>query len=67
MAEDWLTTAEAAELSGYHPERIRELVRNGKVKGLKFATVWQIDRISLTEYLEAARDQDDQRWGPKSN
>ena len=65
MAEEWLTTAEAAELSGYHPERIRELVRNGKVKGLKFATVWQIDRISLTEYLEAARDQDDQRWGPR--
>ena len=65
MTENWLTTAEAAELSGYHPERIRELVRNGKVKGLKFATVWQIDRISLTEYLEAARDQDDQRWGPR--
>jgi len=52
MTEEWLTTAEAAELSGYHPERIRELVRAGKIYGRKFGTVWQIAEPSLLVFLE---------------
>ena len=30
---DWITTGEAAAISRYHPERVREWVRAGAVKG----------------------------------
>jgi len=51
MAETWITTKEAAEMSGYHPEHLRELIREGKVKARKFGIVWQVDRASLLAYL----------------
>jgi excisionase family DNA binding protein len=66
MAEEWLTTAEAAELSGYHPERIRELVRDGRINGRKFGIVWQIDRRSLLAFLKETKDSGDKRRGPKT-
>jgi excisionase family DNA binding protein len=37
--EEWLTVTQAAEISGYHPERIRELIREGKINAHKFGTV----------------------------
>jgi len=64
MAEEWLTTTEAAELSGYHPERVRELLREQKVKGRKFGIVWQVDRESLLSYIGAMKEKG-QRRGPK--
>ena len=65
MAEKWLTTAEAAELSGYHPYYLRELMRQSKVTGKKFGTVWQISKESLMEYIKAAEESDDKRRGAK--
>ncbi len=63
--EKWLTTQQAAELAGYHPERIRELVRSGKVEARKFGPVWQIDRVSLLAYVRNAAKQGKKR-GPKT-
>ena len=54
MAQDWITTAEASKLSGYHPEHVRELIRTGKVKAQKFGIVWQISRASLSDYIRKA-------------
>lgn len=51
MAEQWLTVNEAAEISGYHPEHIRELLRESKVKGRKFGPLWQVERVSLLTYV----------------
>lgn len=65
MEDDWITTRDAEELTGYHPEHIRELVREGKVEGRKFGIVWQVNKKSLTQYLENAINQIDKRWGPK--
>ncbi len=65
MAEEWLTTAAAAELSGYHPYYLRELMREGKVKGKKFGTVWQISKESLMAYIHVATESGDKRRGPK--
>ncbi len=53
--DGWLTVQEAAKLIGYHPERIRELVRQGKVKAKKFSIVWQVERQSLLDYLESMK------------
>lgn len=64
MSEQWLTTNEAAELADYHPERIRELARDGKIKARKFGPVWQISRDSLLTYVEAQAAKGERR-GPK--
>jgi excisionase family DNA binding protein len=58
--EDWLTVHEAAKLTGYNPEQIRRIAREGKVKSQKWGTVWMISRPSLFEYIHG------QGRGPKS-
>ena len=63
MAE-WISVTEAARLTSYHPEHIRELIREGRVKAQKFATVWQIDRASLVAYVRRA-EKLGQKRGPK--
>lgn len=62
--EDWITTAEAAAISGYHPDHIRELLREGRVKARKFGQVWQVDRVSLLAYVRKTEKLGAKR-GPK--
>ncbi len=52
--EDWLTTYEAAMVSGYNPDYIRQLIRSNKVQGRKWGLAWQVNRRSLEEYLKTA-------------
>lgn len=66
MRTVWLSTDEAAELSGYHPERIRELIRAGAIAATKKGNSWWVDRQSLLDYLKAAAKSSDQRRGPKA-
>jgi excisionase family DNA binding protein len=54
--EEWLTVTQAAEISEYHPERIRELVREGKINAHKFGSVWAVHKISLLEYLQKMQE-----------
>ena len=63
---DWITTQEAAELSGYHVNYIRQLLQADKLHGRKWGQAWQVSRQSLREYLETAEKQPDKRWGPKT-
>ena len=62
--EDWLTINEAAKLTNYHEETIRELARNGKITGRKISVVWQVSQKSLLEYLEKVEKLGGKR-GPK--
>jgi len=64
--EDWLTTQQAAELSGYHPDHLRRLIRAGEIRGRKWGQAWQVSRESLLVYLDAAAKAGDKRWGSKS-
>lgn len=50
--DDWITVNQAALLIGYHPEHIRELIREKRIKAHKFSIVWQVDRESLLAYVE---------------
>ena len=63
---DWLTIQEAANISGYHPEYIRRLIRNGEIDARKFSIVWQVKRDSLLSYIETANAMADKRFTPKS-
>jgi excisionase family DNA binding protein len=65
MAEEWITTQQAADLTGYSRKHIIRLVESGKVKGQRFGDVWQIDRRSLMAYVKAAEKLGAKR-GPKS-
>lgn len=65
MVEDWLTVAQAAELSGYHPVYLRELIRARKIEARRFGPLWQVSRKSLLSFVEAARRSGDARRGPK--
>jgi excisionase family DNA binding protein len=65
MSEEWLTTEEAAGLSGYHVNHIRRLLRSGEIAGRKWGQAWQVSKASLLSYLEAAKKLGDKRWGPK--
>jgi len=43
----WLTTEEAAEILGYHPETIREMMRENRLRGRKHGHVWLVDSNSV--------------------
>jgi excisionase family DNA binding protein len=63
--EEWITVLEAASLSGYHPEYMRELIRSQRVKARKFGPLWQVSRSSLLEFLKEVKKSGDKRRGPK--
>jgi hypothetical protein len=50
---EWLTVNDAARLSGYHPEHIRRLVRQGAITAKKFSIVWMVSRKSLLSYMKS--------------
>lgn len=66
MPDEWLSVSEAAEVSGYHPEYIRRLIRDGEIIARKFSIVWQVSKNSLLDYVENALSKEDKRFTPKS-
>jgi hypothetical protein len=61
MSDDWITIRAAVDLSSYHPDHVRRLIKTGEVKGRKFATVWQVSRASLLVYLRKQDNQGERR------
>ncbi len=59
--EDWLTTYEAVQLSGYELDYIRKLVRAKKIRGRKWGQSWQVSRKSLQEFLKGREQQGGKR------
>lgn len=50
--EDWITTAEAVDLTGYSLRYVQRLIHNGRVRARKWARVWMIHRAELLDYKE---------------
>lgn len=48
---EWITVDEAAEQSGYHPEYVRRLARQGRIGAQKKGRDWWIDRDKFRAYL----------------
>lgn len=61
---DWITTDEAARLSGYHPVYLRALLVSGKIKGQKWGREWQVSRKGLLAYVQKMENAGERR-GPK--
>jgi excisionase family DNA binding protein len=65
--DEWLTVNEAAKESGYNPEYIRELIRQGKIKARKISIVWLVDRESFLAYLKKAQAMGEKRGRKPEN
>jgi hypothetical protein len=63
--EDWITTREAVEISGYHPVYLYELLRSNKIKARKFGPVWQVSRSGLSAFIKASKESKDKRRGAR--
>ncbi|MFZ2488952.1 MAG: helix-turn-helix domain-containing protein [Anaerolineae bacterium] len=61
---DYITADEAAEISGYHVNYIRRLMRAKKLTGRKAGIVWLIERESLHQYLAKVNTLGNRRFGP---
>ena len=60
MVDQWVTTTEAAQISGYHVEHIRRLIRDGHILARKWGKEWMVDKSSLLDYLKIEK-----KPGPK--
>lgn len=49
---EYMTTAEAAKVLGFHVKRIPTMVRNKTLDGIRFGKVWLVSRKSVQEYLK---------------
>jgi len=63
---EWITTKQASELSGYHPDYIRKLIRGGHIQARKWLRDWQVNKKSLMMYLKQMDDLGERR-GPKQS
>jgi excisionase family DNA binding protein len=67
-APEWITVGEAAQLSGYHLNYIRRLVRASKVKAEKRSGHdWWIDKASVQEYVKAMKSLGSEKHNPHRN
>ncbi len=66
MDLQWISVKEAVQLSGYHPDHVRELIREGSIDARKVVTVWQVNRTSLFAYLRRMERLGKKR-GPKKS
>jgi excisionase family DNA binding protein len=62
---EWITTKEAAELTGYDPAHIRLLVRQEKIVGRKFGKAWMVNRESAKEYVEKMKELGSAKHDPR--
>ena len=49
---EWITTTEAAVLTGYNLEYIRQMIRGGVIAAEKKGRDWWVDRASIEAYAE---------------
>jgi len=59
--EEWLTTFEAARMSGYELDYIRKLIRAEKILGRKWGQAWQVNRKSLAQFLSQMENRGQKR------
>ncbi len=62
---EWITIAEAAQISRFGPDYVRKLIRAGRVEGRKYVIVWQVSRPSLLAYLHEQQSKGERRGRKK--
>ncbi len=49
---EWITTKEAADLTGYNQEYIRQMIRAGRIDAEKKGRDWWVDRHSIESHAD---------------
>jgi len=49
---EWITTREAADMTGYNARHIGRLIRSGRIEARKWGTLWQVRRASMLAYAK---------------
>ena len=49
---EWITTKEAADLTGYNQEYIRQMIRAGRIDAEKKGRDWWVDRDSIESHAD---------------
>jgi excisionase family DNA binding protein len=62
---DWITTSEAAELTGYSPHYVRRLMRKNRVLAKKWGNTWMINKQSLLDYKQRMDELGRARHNPR--
>jgi excisionase family DNA binding protein len=60
MAEEWITTVEAANILGVTVAHVSNLLRRGELIGQKFGRSWMVNKASVEAYAVSYR-----KPGPK--
>ena len=55
----------AAGVTGYNPQYLRQLLRLGKLDGIQIGQVWLIKISSLEDYLSEIEVHRDHRYSPR--
>ena len=50
IGDEWVTTEEAARLSGYSQAYMRQLAQRGRVPARKVGRDWLLNRVALLRY-----------------
>jgi excisionase family DNA binding protein len=50
--KEWITTQEAAELTGYSSSYIRKAIHRGRIPAEKFGRDWMLKRSDVLAYAE---------------
>lgn len=64
IGEEWLTTEDAARVSGYSQAYMRQLAHRGKVTALKAGRDWLLERGALLEYKRRMEVLGDNKHNP---
>jgi excisionase family DNA binding protein len=48
--EEWITTQQAAALTGYSPSRFRQLAKRGVILARKFGRDWSLNKAAVLAY-----------------
>ena len=68
VAENWISTTEAAKITGYTVRYIQQLAREGIVRGEKITPrAWLIDRESLLAYKDHMEKIGTEKFNPRRN
>lgn len=64
IGEDWLTTNDAAALTGYTQAYMRQLAQRGGVTAIKAGRDWLLERAALLEYARRMEVLGDNKHNP---
>lgn len=64
IGEEWLTTEDAARVSGYSQAYMRQLAQRGEVTAIKAGRDWLLERAALLEYARRMEVLGDKKHNP---